>query len=359
MNKRTLDISFYKVIICIVLITFSISCSDVIDLNGRPAEPALIIYGRVTDGTAGNVVSIFLSSERSDGAQQHVSDARVFLIEDGQTVGEYKALRSRPGDYRLDMVNDSARQGRTYQLAVELPNGDRILSQPTTMPGLAAIDSVYIETSLADVVVSQEGFTVQRRLAQLFADTRIVEYDAPFYLKWNIIEAYTAVQTPQCCGDPPPPCYVTNDITGQEIRLLNGADLKSDVIERQSVISSTIDGRFAFAYYYVLVQSTVDEQAYEYWRQIREVANLSGSIFDKTTGNVDGNLYYENRTDARVFGYFEVARSDTSVVWMNSDDFDFFLREPCPAARIDQAPPECDNCLLIPNSTHDRPYFYQ
>ncbi len=335
------------------------ACSEVIDLGTKPTDPVLIVYGRITDGTAGNEISIFESSERSDGAQNALTGAEIDLIEDGVLIGQYVEEDNRPGHYRLEMPNDSARQGRMYEVSITLPNGDRVLSKPSTMPGLMARDSIYVDVDLVDLVINERGFKEPRKLSQLFVDTEILDSEADFFLKWNVVEAYTAVETPRCCGTPPPPCYITNDITRQDPVLFNGADLKPAIISGQNMANTVIDGRFAFAYYYMVIQSTIDEAAHNYWSQVGEVASLTGTIFDKTVGNVGGNLFYPDKPNEQVFGYFEVARVDTNWTWLNSDNFSFFLREPCPAARTDEAPPECSSCLIIKNSSHHRPYFYQ
>lgn len=343
----------------IVMLWLVGACAEVIELDSRSTAPSLIVYGRITDGTAGNEITIFESSTRSDGAQEALSGATIDLIENGRVIAQYEEEIDRPGNYRLIMPNDSAREGRVYQIAIRLPSGDQVLSEPSVMPGLKARDSIYVEVDLVDVVINQEGIRELRRLSQLLVDTKILEKDSDFYLRWNVIETYTAVQTLVCCGPPPPPCYVTNDISGQELRLFDGSVLKPDLITRQNLANTTIDGRFAFTYFYQVIQSTIDEAAHSYWAKVEEIANLSGSIFDKTPANIVGNLYYPDRPKDPIFGYFEVARVDTTRTWLNSDRFNFFLREPCPAARIDEAPPECGNCLLIENSSHHRPYFYE
>ncbi|OEK00865.1 hypothetical protein BFP97_04785 [Roseivirga sp. 4D4] len=360
MNKKVISKRMISAVLAIAITWLMMAgCAEVIELGSKPTAPSLIVYGRITDGTAGNEITIFESSTRSDGAQQALSGATIDLLEDGSVIAQYEEELNNPGNYRLVMPNDSAREGRSYQIAITLPSGEQVLSEPSIMPGLKAKDSIYVEVDLVDVVVDQGGIRELRRLSQLLVDTEILEKETDFYLRWNVIETYTAVQTQVCCGPPPPPCYVTNDITGQALRLFNGAKLKPDLIPRQNLANTTVDGRFAFTYFYQVVQSTIDEGAHAYWTKVEEIANLSGSIFDKTPANIVGNLYYPDRPKDPIFGYFEVARVDTTRTWLNSDRFDFFLREPCPAARLDEAPPECGNCLLIENSSHHRPYFYQ
>ena len=334
-----------------------VACSEVIDLGGDPSDQFVLVYGRVTDGTAGNEIFISKTSSRSDGPQEPISGAIISLMSEEVVMGRYNELSNRPGEYRLNYT-DSAREGLSYHVVIDLPSGEQILSEPAIMPGLAARDSLSIIVDLVDFIISEQGFRQANRAAQLYVETKILEREEDFFLKWNIIEHYTALGTPMCCGPPPPPCYIQNDISGQEIRLFNGSELKPEVIPSRLFKNTEIDGRFAFIYYYSVIQTTIDRQAYEYWSQLQEIADLSGFVFDKTVGNIRGNLYYPNNAKKQVFGYFEVAHSDTTRMSTDSDEFSFFLREPCPAVPENFAP-ECGNCLLIENSTNNRPYFFR
>ncbi|OEK04559.1 DUF4249 domain-containing protein [Roseivirga misakiensis] len=345
----------FKLISAILLIV-CIACSEVIDLGGDPSSQFVLVYGRITDGTAGNEISLSLTSDRSDGAQQPISGATISLMSDNGFLGRYFEKVDSPGDYRLS-YSDSAREGSAYHVVIDLPSGEQIVSEPAIMPGLAAKDSLSLKFELIDFFIGEQGFRQANRAAQLFVETKILEPNNDFYLKWNILESYIALETPQCCGTPPPPCYIGNDISGQEIKIFNGRDLTADVIPSKLFKTTKIDGRFAFIYYYSVIQTTLDEQAYNYWAQLQEIADLSGFIFDKTVANIQGNLYYPDNPKKQVFGYFEVARSDTTRISASSDEFSFFLRQPCPAAPESSAP-ECTACLLIENSSHHRPYYY-
>lgn len=357
MKRSILNAKHLRILLSILLFGSVVTCSEVIELGGDPSQQFILVYGRITDGIAGNEINISRTSDRVDGPQQPVSGATVSLLNEGNVLAQYREMPSSPGDYRLQYT-DSAREGRSYQISILLPNGEQILSEPAIMPGIVARDSLYIEVDIIDVIISEQGFRRPTRASQLFVDTHILDQEKDFYLRWNLIETYTTAQTPTCCGDPPPPCYITNDISGQDIRLFNGADLKPELIPKQRFVNTVIDARFAYIYYYSVVQSTIDEQAYTYWSELDEIANLSGYVFDKTVANIAGNLYYPDDAKKQVFGYFEVAHVDTARVSNDSDQFEFFLREPCPAAPENFAP-ECSNCLLIENSSHHRPYFYR
>jgi len=334
------------------------SCSEVIDLDTEGVDAQLVIYGRVTDGSAGNEVSIAFTSP-INGEQTPVTEAQVRLIEDDQEIASY--IEFSQGNYRL-AYSDSARVGRTYQLSVVLPDGRSLESLPTVMPNQAAEDQLYFDASTVETVVNQAGNTIERNLIQLFSNTRVLDQEKDFYLRWNITEAYSYEERirppPNPFAGPPPPCYITNDITGQQSMLFSGAEIKVPVINDLLLSSSEIDTRFAFAYYFSVIQTTMDEDAYKYWKLIDEISNIEGSIFDKPAAPVPGNIRNTANPDDEILGYFEVVRSDTSFVRVRSDDIPFFVEIPCTFANRLREPASCTDCILLENSSYQRPYYF-
>ncbi len=345
----------------LVLLSLSLSflistCSEVVDLKTGQGDRLLVMYGKVTDGLAGNELFIGLTSDI--GAEQEpISGAEAVLLEDGVPIATYR--ERTPGNYRLDLENDSARVGRTYELQVRLPDGREYRSIPAEMPGLAAIDKVRFDASVVEVEVNQAGLEVSRNLIQLLVDTEIVDQEKDFYLKWDIVETYSFQERIRNTPIPPPPCFVTNNTTGQNVFLFNGEEIKVPVIKDQLFSTSEIDSRFAFDYYFSVIQTTMNRDAYEYWKLIGQISNSQGSIFDQPAAPVPGNFRNPNAPDEEVLGYFEVVRSDTSRVRVRGDQLDFFVSIPCPTLPPEtNEPPECLACLLIKNSTDVQPYFW-
>ena len=102
--------------------------------------------------------------------------------ENDQQIASY--VEYEPGSYRL-AYSDSARVGRIYQLSVELPDGRSFLSQPAVMPDQAAEDDLYFDASAVEVVVNEAGTVTEKNLVQLFTNTRILDEERDFYLRWK------------------------------------------------------------------------------------------------------------------------------------------------------------------------------
>lgn len=342
--------------VLLALIVVSTSCSEPVNLNTGEGDKLLVIYGKVTDGTAGNELFIGLTSEVG-AAQEPISRAEPVLVENGIPIGVYE--ETSPGNYRLNLNGDSARVGREYELIVTLADGRQYKSLPTIMPGLAAIDRPRFDASVVEVEVNQAGLEVKRNLIQLFVDTEIIDQERDFYLKWDIIETYSFQERIRNTPIPPPPCFVTNNTTGQNVFLFNGEEIKVPVIRDQLLSTSEIDSRFAFDYYFSVVQTTMDKDAHDYWKLIGQISNSQGSIFDQPSAAVPGNFRNLADPEEEVLGYFEVVRSDTSRVRVRGDAIDFYVSIPCPQRPpANTEPRECVACLLIKNSTDERPYFW-
>lgn len=338
-----------------MLFVLLLACSEVVNLKTEGVAQKLVVYGRITDGIAGNEVSLAFTSP-INGNQEPITNARLTLLENSSEIAQY--LEFEPGRYRLFYPNDSAKEGRSYELYIRLADGTEYRSLPSTMPKAAAVDQLYYDASQVEVVVNQEGLEVEANLVQLFSDTQVIDPEADFYLRWNVLESYAVQERIRPTPVPPPPCYVTYDISGQQANLFDGSEVKVPVIPAVALASTRIDSRFAFNYFYQVILTTMDEAAYEYWSLIDEISNTRGSIFDRPAAPVPGNLRNVNNPDEEVLGYFEVVRSDTTFINARREDLPFRIEHPCPHSEAFREPAWCTACLLLENSTWDRPYFW-
>lgn len=342
----------------ITLLFVMVACSEVISLRTEGSEERLVINGRLTDGLAGNEVNLFTTSEFNLN-QQPVSGARVTLIEDGTEIAQYREFE--PGAYRLEFPNDSAREGRSYELLISLGNGKRYRSQPAIMPGSILRDDLRVELGIFPMQVNETGLTEDRRMARLFVTSMVLDSEQDFYSKWDIYDTWMLEERLRIVppGTPPPtPCYITNNISGPDLRLYNGADVKVDNIPERLFTFSEIDMRFAINYFFHVVNSTFDEAAHEYLTRVHEIANLSGSIFDQPPAPIPGNVVSLDDPFEEVLGYFLVVNTDTSRIKITANEVPWVVPKPCPDWNRFNEPPYCTHCPLVENSTRTRPYYW-
>jgi hypothetical protein len=118
-------------------ITFS-SCEEIIDINLKNAEPALVVEANISD--VNELQYIYLSKTVQFGADNvpfRVSGARVSVKENNSLI--YNFTEFVPGVYR---TNFKGKVGATYQLEIELEG--EIYNATSVMPPKVNLDSVSI-----------------------------------------------------------------------------------------------------------------------------------------------------------------------------------------------------------------------
>lgn len=335
-----------------------VACSEVIDLDSEVSAAILVVDGRLTDGSLGNEIRLATTST-INANQSAVGNATITLIEDGNPIASYEEFEA--GAYRLVYPNDSARVGRTYELLIELRDGSQYRTVPAVMPGTAVHDNLRFEVGEVRVPVDDEGRQQLKRLASLYANSEVIAPGENFFLRWDIFETYQLLERLRPVGpfDPVPvPCYVTNDITGGDVRLFDGEELRVENIPEELIATSEIDTRFATAYFFNVVSSNMNRSAFEYYSRVDELANLQGQIFDPPPAPIPGNIISVDDPEEQVLGFFLVANADTSRVKISIDDVPFNVALPCPDFNRFREPPYCTNCVLFENSTREVPFFW-
>ena len=354
-NRRSITSTGWRYMLLFLLLA---ACTEVIDLKVDSSEEMLIVDGRLTDGAFGNEVSLATTSALNSN-QSPLREARISLLEDGAKIADYREVE--PGKYHLIYPNDSAREGRSYQLQILLPNGKEYRSRPSIMPQTSVKDHLRVETGIFPLQIGEEGIEEDRRMARLFAESDVLNADNDFYVRWDVYETWMLEERLRIVppGTPPPvPCYITNNITGPAIRLYNGADLKANQLPEELFAFSEIDMRFSLQYFFHVVNSTFDQEAYQYFLRVEELANLQGSIFDKPPAPIPGNIISMDDANEEVLGYFQVVNTDTSRIKINAHELPFIVPKPCPDWNRFREPSFCTDCLEVENSTKAKPYYW-
>ncbi len=341
-----------------MLIALFLSCSEVIDLDSEGSDAFLVVDGRITDGAFGNEVRLAITST-INANQSPVSRANITLLEDGTAIANY--IEYETGAYRLDYPNDSARVGRTYELLIELVDGRRYRSVPEVMPEHGVEDELRFEVGIVPVIVNETGLTQDKRLVSLYNRSRLLNPASETYLRWDIFETYILAERQRMVPPFTPfpvPCYITNDITGQQVRLFDGAELRVENIPEELITTVEVGSLFASGYFFNVVSSTLNRTAHEYYSRVDEIGNIDGTIFDTPPGPIPGNIINIDNPLERVLGYFQVANTDTTRIKVMVDDIPFPVPVACPDFNRFNEPHYCTNCLLFENSTTTQPFYW-
>lgn len=346
------------------------ACSEVIDLKTDNEEGQLVVYGRITNGTLGNEIAISRST-RSGLPPRSVSGAQVELVDSEGNSGRY--IEDEEGIYIFDGTLRGV-PGESYYVRIRLGDGSVYESVPETMPELSARDTLKYELQEIDEI-SNEGVSTTRSVITIFADTEVFSHRTDLFIKWNIEEVYSFQQAFLPLHNFPfydrKTCYIREELEQQRVLLYDGSQLRATSINDQRVADRTIDDDFRGIHYFNYIQQSLTAGAYNFWNGLDQNVNRVGSIFDQPPGALSTNLFNVNDPDEQVLGYFEVMAADTARLRITNAIVDRFFPTPCFSPPEVEATrfmcfrcierlfePECLDCLLIPESTLNRPVYF-
>jgi hypothetical protein len=336
---------------------FSISgCIEIIDFDTERTGDQLVVDGRISDSEGPHTLK--LRTTKSEGSPaEPLSGADVAIINQD---GEREAfIESDNGTYLLMGNTVKGDRGDTYYIDINLSDGSAYRSQPETMPMSTARDSIYYEVGTEEQF-NEFGNLVETDVVKLFTDTQIPETGSPLYLRWKLEEAYSfrEYDNPAPLAPPPRLCYITQFSNPQQISIFKSTERTARRITRQKLATSTINFSYHRRHYFNAILYSTTSQAYEYWTQIKQVANSGGTIFDVPPATPAGNLYNINDETEKVLGYFEAFITDTTRFFTIRSDFKKFLPDPCERREDRINRPACNNCLEIPQSTTIAPFYW-
>lgn len=135
--------SIFKLILIVIGASLlTVSCERVIHVDIEDASPQYVVEGVITDDSVCRVRVSRTSNFHDSINLAGINNAYVTITEEGRNPVVLMSASER-GIYRARFTG---RPGRTYQLRVEVPDGNeaRIFTASSTMPQKVWLDSLYI-----------------------------------------------------------------------------------------------------------------------------------------------------------------------------------------------------------------------
>ncbi|MGB3779539.1 MAG: DUF4249 domain-containing protein [Tunicatimonas sp.] len=317
------------------LILLANACVEPIDFDTDPVGGQLIVTGGITNA-AGTYEVVLKETDENRAFPVPVGGAAVTLRNDQ---GQRELLREQDtGQYRTS-GEIRGQPGDTYELEIVLADGTVYRSRPETMPSAIGKDSAYYEIGKQEKV-SDSGVLFEERVLKVFADTQLPEDARALYLKWDVEGVYsvtTIIYWP--LGDRVIFCYFYDKLNAQEIHLFDRrATPEGNALQKQLLAAREIDYSFLERHYFNVIQSSLTAEAYDYWDQVGQLSNRTGSVFDTPPGLVRGNVYNVEDAEEPVLGYFGAALVDTTRFFLNRTDFAFNVSATCPCTSFRTQP---------------------
>ncbi|RYF66561.1 MAG: DUF4249 domain-containing protein [Cytophagaceae bacterium] len=307
--KRTILRPFIHLLLYAVLI----SCvtpyqPDVKSLSDR----ALIVDGFITDQPGPYQVTLTYSADYTTTALNYFVAGAIVTVSDDQ--GRQQAFSEiGRGVYRT-LTSFQGQQGRTYKLAVALPDGRRYESKPEKIGPVAAIDRIYeeyTEKPIPGLPAIDKGFNV-------YLDTKDPATTGDYYRWiWTHFEplVYCDVRTVtqggsvfeygyDCCQD----CWDIIRCTGVNCNnATSDEQINGNSISRQFLLRAPYTSKAG--YYVEIEQLALSREAYSYYKTIEALTTSNGGIFDVAPTSLKGNITSVTNPAEIVFGYFSASGS--------------------------------------------------
>lgn len=339
---------------------FLLGCLSQIDLGIGPIAGRLVVSGQVS--TIGD--QNFVELGRTAGTSRlpdTIEGASVWLLDEAGNTHEWSEEPGRPGFFTLPDMN--AIPGETYYIRVVLPEGGTYLSEGEKVPEANASGEVYYTIEESEFV-DLEGIVTIQHFVNVHTDAIFPETGENVFVRWSVQESYVLRPTdfPDPFGHVPPPCYIIQAADPQRIVLANNNALSGTSIGTLLLSSRLVDRSFHDKHFFTTYQTSLTEQAYDYWEKVDIVSNQVGSIFDTPPAEVSGNIYNGDDPDETVLGYFQAVNQSFTRLSLVPGDIPFTISfQSCQYSELrspDSYASECLNCLSLRNSSHTRPPWF-
>lgn len=336
----------YKFILLFLVV--GIACVTPIDVKIDEEINVLVIDGYITTDVGPHEIRITRSAKFGDifvGTIELISKASVSVRDQTGTVAQL--IEDRPGFY-FTPADFKGEIGYSYTLLVETIAGESYSSFPQKIAAAPPIQDVFFEfknTPTLNPAVNNSGLDV------------FIQFDDPleernFYM-WEVDGVFEQTTNPElfvnletdqlapkdCCSV----CYISdNGVAGD---ILSDLQVNGNSVVQKLGFLKDDQSRFQSDYMVHIRQFSITEDAYEFFKVLRNQLEISGSIFDPPPATIGSNIINLNDPDAPTIGYFgafDVQHYDAFI------DLNQIL-EP----RSDKI--ANDDCRNLLNSTTERP----
>lgn len=295
-----------------------------------------------------------------------VNDAQVFLINE-QGEGVSVPLQFE-GIYRLTIPDNGAgiyiEEGQSYQLQINTVEGKTYTSSFEKLNPVPKASGLSYELETREDINDNDDI-VDQTFIRFFINTPLNADNSTekAVLKWDMTGTYRFVESLDEGQNIPSQksCYVSEILQRERPVVFNGNESPRPVLEKQFIIEEKLNHRFVTGYYLTVRQQSISADAFEYWESIRKVVDISGNFFEAPPGKIRGNFSNSADSEEDVFGYFSAIQEDTIRLFVSPRDIDQVILPLCPGVvAAGQEPPRfiCFECLLIPNSSSQKPDYW-
>jgi hypothetical protein len=355
-RKKIWPSSLCSILLPVLVLLASVpSCIQKFDYTPQySGDRLLVVDGGITTQPEKQFLRLSRTAPYGSGEHYPESGASFKIIENGKVVDNCYEISE--GTYQINGDFINPQPGNVYAIEIITRDGKIYQSDPEVMPEPIKPDSSYFKIQM-EKIPSESGTYVNQPSVNIYVDTPVRANGSPAYLRWRVTQDYSFTEIKVSPLVFPRTCYMAINTTSQDIYLYDGSDVSGGILKEQLVFTryARPDYEFYFVHYFRISQYSLTKNAFDYWNKLKQIANPSGSFLDPPPAAVIGNVHNVDDPQETVLGYFEVAAQEYTSTFTNSSKLlPFFIKYPC----TDDVPDYCYNCLVLPNSTLDRPAYW-
>jgi len=292
------------------------------------------VDGQLTDGDEPTIVRLSISSAINREVLIPVSDGNLYITNENQE--EIPLTETEAGIYQVLNSSFFGQAGKTYQLHISLPDGQKYISDICRLPMPSPIDSLYGIEESTEFGNSTHDFPG----IQFYIDNHTDVADTSYYL-WQLTQTYKFRSSfdieftweghyvPYPDPDSLRTCWRTTQV--KDIFLTSTKYLDPPAISQFPLhFVSTETKMLSMRYSLFVKQLTISEKAFDFYDAIEQQNIDQGNLWSQQPIQILGNIRNVNNPDEPVLGYFIVAGVEEKRIFVDRPLLTFYYNECTP-----------------------------
>jgi hypothetical protein len=301
-----------------LLVTFGSCIEPIVPvLNEKDSQSVLVVDGRITDETGPFRVRLTKSIEVNVLYYlDPVLDADVRIFDDKGN--SFQLYSVNYGWYETEDKNLKGITGNTYTLSVTTSDGVQYESSSVLMSEAPDIDSLYFGEVTRTRLEDKHG--IDETWLDILIDTHDPEGRVRYWY-YEFVETWEVKMITTVTVEHNPPGTPSNktfeDVLITDDKRVCWVTKPSNSVLLANTVSSPVDelkgfpvqslgpseDRLHIRYSILVKQSAIDRELYDFWKQLKEVNEDSGGLYEKLPAPVFGNITCCGGT-GKALGYF-------------------------------------------------------
>ncbi len=272
-------------------------------------EDLLVVDGAISNIPGSVYVKLSKTSSYHDRAEYPVKSASVTLIDDLDN--RISFINPSPGEYLPPDPNYAGQPGRSYKILIETADGILCESVLEELKEPVQLDKVKYAFSKPD----EDGeWDLEIQLDVMNVNNLNTYFYWEYTETWEFEVPYTSPYEPDsrvCYRTVKPPVfliYATESMARKQLvnYPLYAIDINSN--------------RLYIKYSVIVTQHTISERTYQYYRDLKEVNENRGTLFDTSPVTLIGNINNLSNPGQPVLGNFQVSGSVAKRIFIMNED---------------------------------------